>query len=142
MADGTTRRAHQKAAVAGKDFGPQAIGRSRGGTGGAAPRPWAESLRGDAGSGNFGRAPDGHVVEGRRGVLSRVSRSGMWNPRVISSVVERFVHIEDVRSSNLLSPTKFDGEPGLSRFPFAPPSAPDRVGAEEGTKREDCANLD
>ncbi len=25
--------------------------------------------------------------------------------RVISSVVERFVHIEDVRSSNLLSPT-------------------------------------
>lgn len=27
--------------------------------------------------------------------------------RVISSVVERFVHIEDVRSSNLLSPTIF-----------------------------------
>lgn len=39
--------------------------------------------------------------------------------RVISSVVERFVHIEDVRSSNLLSPTIFSKsllipcEPGL-----------------------------
>ena len=32
-----------------------------------------------------------------------LAKERLW--RVISSVVERFVHIEDVRSSNLLSPT-------------------------------------
>ncbi len=57
-------------------------------------------------------APDSHPVPRvepqRMGVKPSCTAQGAAvsePPRVISSVVERFVHIEDVRSSNLLSPT-------------------------------------
>ncbi len=68
------------------------------------------------------------VAEWWRWGLSRGARSGMGAPRVISSVVERFVHIEDVRSSNLLSPTISAG----SRVREAPRPAVARCPARFG----------
>jgi hypothetical protein len=47
------------------------------------------------------QTPNGRVIT----LKLRQSSGQDREARVISSVVERFVHIEDVRSSNLLSPT-------------------------------------
>ena len=70
--------------------------------------------------------PRGRTANGFPASCSGGRRWLKTPPRVISSVVERFVHIEDVRSSNLLSPTIYHQPCPLQR-PVSPVIVPFRT---------------